>query len=138
MGGNGGGKGGGSGGGGGGKGCCGTGGGAAKSGGGGSLGGGSGGKMVAPGSGGGSHISRDSFQSISYAKHMRPFFSLTEKAYVHDAYKSFAFFPYLPKDMCISSLHHKDVDGPPSIVCSIVCYIQNEIRQSWRGIMVKG
>nr|POF12018.1 hypothetical protein CFP56_47275 [Quercus suber] len=58
-----GGKGGGSGGSGGNKGGCGTCGGAAKSGGGGSMGNGSGGRMVTPGSGGGSHISRDSFQS---------------------------------------------------------------------------
>ncbi|KAM3741327.1 hypothetical protein ACB098_08G168300 [Castanea mollissima] len=55
-----GGKGGGSGGGGGNKGGCGTCSGAAKSCGGGSVGGG---RIVAPGSGGGSHISRDSFQS---------------------------------------------------------------------------
>ena len=66
------------------------------------------------------------------------FVSLTKRVYVRSAYKSFAFFPYLPKDMCIGSLHHKDVDGPPSTDCSVVSYIQNEIRQSWRGIMVNG
>ena len=66
------------------------------------------------------------------------FVSLTERVYACNTYKSFAFFPYLPKDMCIGSLHHKDVDGPPFTICSIVSYIQNEIRQSWRGIMVKG
>lgn len=62
--------------------------------------------------------------------------SLTKTAYAHITYKSFAFFPYLPKGVCIGSHHHKHVDGPPSTVCSIASYIQNELRQSWRGIMV--
>ena len=80
------------------------------------------------------------FFSRRYFMHQmhETFVSLIERAYERSAYKKFAFFPYLPKDMCIGSLYHKDVDGPPSTICSIVSYIQNEIRQSWRGIMVKG